>query len=281
MTSIKYEGNNNTIDLVNTPNLKMTGYDGLEQPTSETITTSNPYLRGTKYQRSQIADRIISFTFLLYNPESTRQKLMNVFKSGEKGILTLKNDYREGQIECYLEEMAFGRFENPTTCTIFLRAPYPYFKGMEDILAELDNVLDMFELEVYIDEEEGIVLGELTEEHTDVFVNDSDIPLGLTFEITATDTVVNPIIYNETTNKFIGLNITLYKGNKLVITTGVGNKKVYVENLGIQTNVINKLTKNSSFFQLERGENQIKCEAQTGGENMIVYVRYKNEYGAI
>ena len=54
MISIKYEGNNNTIDLINTPNLIITGYEGLDQPNSETITLSNPNLRGTQYQRSQI-----------------------------------------------------------------------------------------------------------------------------------------------------------------------------------------------------------------------------------
>lgn len=280
MISIKYEGNSNAIDLVNTPNLKLTGYDGLDQPTSETITTTNPYISGTRYQRSQISDRTISFTFVLYDVENTRNKLMSVFKTGEKGVLTLKSDFREGQIECYLEEMTFGKFENPTTCTIFLRSPYPYFKGMEDIITELDNVIDMFSLEAYIPEE-GVVLGEITEEHSNIFSNESDIASGVTIEISTIGTVVNPIVYNETTNKFIGVNYTLSAGDKLIITTGVGNKKVVLERNGDRTNLINKLMRNSTFFQLERGTNQVRCEASSGGENMFVYVNYRNEYGAI
>ena len=280
MLSIIYEGNNNTIDLANTPNLVITGYEGLDQPLSETIASSSPYLRGTQYQRSQISDRPISFTFAVYDVENTRYKLMNVFKSGEKGVLTLKNEFREGQIECYFEEMTFGRFESPTTCTIFLRSPYPYFKGMEDIITELDNSLELFVLEAYIPEE-GVALGEITEDSSAIITNASDIELGFSVEITAIEKVVNPIIYNETTNKYIGLNYTLTAGERVTITTGIGNKKIISDINGDTKNIINKLVRGSSFFQLQRGTNSLRCEAESGGETMIVYVKYRNEYEAI
>lgn len=280
MISIKYEGNNNTIDLINTPNLIITGYEGLDQPNSETITLSNPNIRGTQYQRSQISDRTISLKFTVFDVENTRYKLMSVFKSGEKGILTLKNEFREGQIECYFEEMTFSKFDNPTTCTIFLRSPYPYFKGLETIINELDNVIEMFVLEAYIPEE-GIVLGEISSQHSIVLDNESDVECGLTIEITANESVKNPVIHNVTTNKFIGINYTLNEGDKLTITTGIGNKKVTLERLGDKINLINKLTRGSSFFQLQRGENTLKSEASTGANTMTVYITYVNEYEAI
>lgn len=280
MISIKYEGNDNAIDLMNTPNLVLRGYEGLDQPRSETITLSNPNLRGTQYQRSQITDRNISFTFFVYNVDNTRYKLMDVFKSGEKGVLTLKNEYREGQIECYFEEMTFNKFENPTNCTIFLRATDPYFKGMEDIVTELDNSLENFVLEAYIPEE-GIVLGELISEHTSTIYNDGDIETGVTIEVIAHDTIVNPIIYNETTNQFIGINKLMTTGEKLIISTITGNKRVAIENNGVTTNAINKLMRGSSFFQLKRGANILKCEASSGADNMIVYVKYRDEFEAV
>lgn len=282
MISIKYEGNNNTIDLIGTPNLVMTGYEGLDQPISETITLSNPNLRGTQYQRSQISDRLISFTFNVFDVENVRHKLMRVFKSGEKGTLIVKNDYnnKEGKIECVFEEMTFQKWVLPTTCTIFLRATDPYFKGMKEIVTELDNSLELFELEAYIPEE-GIVLGELSEEHSMELVNESDVDVGVRIEFIAHGSVTNPIVYNETTNQFIGLNSTMNAGEKLVITTGIGNKKVLIERGGISTNNINKLIRGSSFFQLKRGTNKLRCEAASGANDMIVYVSYVNEYEAV
>lgn len=280
MVSIIYEGNNKRIDLINTPNLIINDYSGLDQPTAEIITLQNPALRGTQYQRSSIGDRQISFSFYIYDVENTRYKLMDVFKSGEKGTLYLKNEYREGQIDCYFEEMTFSKFENPTTCTMFLRSPYPYFKGLENIITELDNVIDMFVLEAYIPEE-GIVLGEISEEHITTLSNNGDVETGVTIEITANDTLVNPIIYNVTTNKFIGINSTLIEGDKLVINTSRGNKKVHIERDGVQINVINRLMRESSFFQLTRGNNVLKSEAQSGGLNMIAFVTYRDEYEAI
>ena len=95
MLSVIYEGNNQVIDLINHPNLVIAGYEGLDQPTSEIVTMSNPNLRGTRYHRSVINDRQISFTFYVYNVERTRQELMKIFSSGEKGVLTLKYDYFE------------------------------------------------------------------------------------------------------------------------------------------------------------------------------------------
>lgn len=281
MISIKYEGNNNTIDLMNTPNLVLSNHTGLDQPISETITLSNPNLRGTQYQRSQISDRPISLTFTVYDVDRTRYKLMSVFKSGEKGVLTISNEFREGKIECVFEEMAFDMFSNPTTCTIFLRSPYPYFTGLESIINELDNVIENFVLEAFIDETEGIVFGEIVSEHSITIDNESDVESGLTIEITASETVVNPVIHNVTTNKFIGVNYTMNTGDKLTITTGTGKKKITLERAGVTANLINKLTRGSTFFQLQRGENILRSEASTGGNTMIVYVTYVNEYEAI
>lgn len=280
MISIMYEGNNKKIDLINHPNLILSGFNGLDQPTSETIASKNPNKKGTQYQRSSIQDRLISLSFAVYDVENTRYQLMDVFKSGEKGTLYLKNDFREGQIDCYFEEMPFDKFSNPTICTIFLRATNPYFVGMEDIITELSNVINMFVLEAYI-EEEGIVLGEVSEEHASNIVNESDTETGLIIEITMLGIVTNPIIYNVTTNKFIGINRVFTKGEKLVISTLIGKKKVYVEKDGVQTNLINRLMQYSSFFQLVRGNNKLKSDATEGGTNMIVYINYRNEYEAI
>lgn len=280
MISVIYKGNNQEIDLINTPNLIITGYSGLDQPTSETITTLNPNLRGSQYQRSEIQDRTISFTFALYDVENTRYKLMKVFKSGEKGVLTLKSDFREGQIDCYFEEMTFSKFDNPTTCTIFLRSPYPYFEGLEDIVTELSNATNLFILEAYIPEE-GIILGEVINDHEITISNDSDIPVGVTIEIIINGMVINPIVYNITTNEFIGINRIFINGEKLIITTGIGRKRVVVEKDGVTTNIINKIMKNSIFFNIQKGNNEIRCEATSGGENMIVYIAYREEYEAI
>ena len=274
MISIKY----NNIDLTNTPNLILAGYEGLDIPTSETISISNPNLRGTRYQRSSIQERQISFTFYVFDVEATRQMLMNSFKSGEKGTLYLSNEYRSGKIECYLEEMIFDKFTNPTTCQIMLKAPYPYFKGIDDIIAELTNVSDSeFHLTAYFDTE-GFILGEDLDEYTATVINLGDIPVGAKIEITAFSTVVNPVIYNVTTNKKIELNYTMSNGEKITITTNVGNKKIISS---IKGNIINKLTRNSTFFDIQRGTNKLSFNAKSGISDMKAFIIYNNEYGAI
>ncbi len=276
MLNIIYEGNNNSIDLINTPNLVIAGYEGLNQPTSEIISLQNANLKGSRYHKSSISDRQISFTFYVYDVERTRYKLMNIFKAGEKGTLTLKNEYREGQIECYFEEMIFDRFQMLNTCQIFLRCPYPYFKGLEEIAIELDNIISLFELEAYIPEE-GIELGQITDEYLLTINNESDTETGFELTVITESKTQDVKIYNETTNKFMVINYPLTKGEKLIISTYFGNKKVEVEKNGVITNIINKLKRDSTFFMLARGNNTIRCE----GEDLTVYIRYNNEYEAI
>ena len=277
MLSIIYESRNKKIDLINTPNLTISSYDGLNQPVAEIVSLSNPNIRGTRYQRSSIQDRQISFIFYVYDVEKTRRKIMDVFKSGEKGTLYLKNEYREGKIDCYTEEVNFDRFQQLTTLQIVLRAPDPYFEGLNEIFVELDNIISQFTLEADIPEE-GIDLGVIVDEHTATIVNNTDIDLGFIINVYANGEVKNPVIKNMTTNKKIGVEYTLNAGDLLVINTNKGNKKI---TLG-DTNLINNIYMGSSFFELVRGENILVFESADGtGSNANVIIEYNDKYEAI
>lgn len=280
MIHIIYESNNQKINLTTHPNLKIFGHEGLDKPKSEIVTTTNPYKAGSKYQRSQINARAMSFSFYVYNVETTRQEIFKVFKSGQKGTLTLRNEYNEGSIECYVEDVVFDRFANLVTCQIFLNAPYPYFKSIEPLIVELDNVLETFEFEFDVPVE-GITLGEIIDESEYVINNDSDIPIGIEIEIFAVDTVDTPTIYNISTNESITINDTLNSGERFIITTFIGRKQIKKFYANKEENWLHKLTPNSSFLQLQRGENRLRAEAADGGENMKVTVKTSLEYEAI
>lgn len=95
-----------------------------------------------------------------------------------------------------------------------------------------------------------IVFGEFSSENNAVVQNFGGIETGLTFELFATGTVVNPKIFNYITNEYIGLNFTMLEGDLITITTGIGNKTISLFRNGQTTNIFNSLMQGSTWLQL-------------------------------
>ena len=95
-----------------------------------------------------------------------------------------------------------------------------------------------------------IVFGEFSSENNAVVQNFGGIETGLTFELFATGTVVNPKIFNYIANEYIGLNFTMLEGDLITITTGIGNKTVSLFRNGQTTNIFNSLMQGSTWLQL-------------------------------
>ena len=95
-----------------------------------------------------------------------------------------------------------------------------------------------------------IVFGEFSSENNAVVQNFGGIETGLTFELFATGTIVNPKIFNYITNEYIGLNFTMLQGDLITITTGIGNKTVSLFRNGQTTNIFNSLMLGGTWLQL-------------------------------
>lgn len=88
---------------------------------------------------------------------------------------------------------------------------------------------------------------------------------------------VNPSVINHTTGEFIKVNRTLTSDDTLIITTAFGNKKVAIERSGVRVNAFNYIDLNSTFFNLEVGDNLIEYTTESL-EPQSVEIRYRNRY---
>ena len=95
-----------------------------------------------------------------------------------------------------------------------------------------------------------VVFGEFSSETSAIVTNYGGIETGLTFELFATDTIVNPKIFNYMTNEFIGLDFTMQSGDQITITTGTGNKTISLYRDGQTTNIFNSIMQDSTWLQL-------------------------------
>jgi phage-related protein len=103
-------------------------------------------------------------------------------------------------------------------------------------------------------------------------VNKGDVqtPVRIEFKGPAT----NPKISNRTTGEYIQVRRELAYGDVLIITTDFGAKRVEING----QNVFNWIDLDSSFWQLQPGDNIIEYTSDVPVEPAAVLISYRNRY---
>ncbi|KXA13728.1 phage distal tail protein, partial [Clostridium perfringens] len=89
---------------------------------------------------------------------------------------------------------------------------------------------------------------------------------------------LNPSITNSTTGEFIKVDRELTTDDILYIKTNFGEKKVEIERNGIRENAFHYIDLDSTFFNLELGDNLIEYRTENDLEPQSVEIRYRNRY---
>ncbi|MDT7986925.1 phage tail family protein [Clostridium perfringens] len=89
---------------------------------------------------------------------------------------------------------------------------------------------------------------------------------------------LNPSITNSTTGEFIKVDRELTTDDTLYIKTNFGEKKVEIERNGIRENAFHYIDLDSTFFNLELGDNLIEYRTENDLEPQSVEIRYRNRY---
>ena len=103
-------------------------------------------------------------------------------------------------------------------------------------------------------------------------VNTGDVETPITIEITGRAT--NPTLTNTLTGEFIRVKTILDETDKLIVTTEFGNKRV--EKNGV--NVFNYIDLNSTFMNLQEGDNVLEFTTDNNLDDAMVKITYRNRY---
>ncbi len=156
----------------------------------------------------------------------------------------------------------------------------PFWRDIEESSVELVGLTDPFFYWTdpkYFSMATPLYFGAV-ESASAVVDNIGDVPAALTIEwVGAAD---NPRITLEDTGEYIQLDGTLAPDHKLIITTGYGDKNVYVETIstGVRVKDFSIVDPDSIFFSLPVGNCTISLSADSGAENAAVTLKYKNHY---
>ena len=164
-------------------------------------------------------------------------------------------------------------------------APDPRFRDIveQNVLNASYTKMFMFPL-IFTDENEygGVVFG--VKNVTSVLFNihvDGDLPTGMKIKFRSLfGEVINPIITNVANQTYIKINKTLVKDEEVIINTNVGYKNIEgkLASASEYSNYFQYRDINSTWLQLEPGDNILIYDADTKIENLEVLINYNNAW---
>ena len=108
--------------------------------------------------------------------------------------------------------------------------------------------------------------------------NGGDVKSGVRIVFRALGTVVNPSLLNIDTQEFIKVNYTLEAGDVLSVSTYYGQKEVFLKTGGQTIDAFRYLDPDSSYIQLEVGDNLFRYDAESNVAGLEVSIYHNNQY---
>lgn len=281
MFALEYITRNGEVLALSSNNrFKLTNVDGITSANVDIASSTVASMDGDFVNNKRTVPRGIVLDLAIeYDVENTKRYILRYVKPKQKGTLRWTQNDRVIQIEGVVEAIEMPRFTSATTMQITLYCSQPYWEDVDYLLQDISEVIDLHYFTDYPDDmlyfpEEGIPLGEYDTNRTKVIENTGDVDVGLEIHIIALGNVENPVIYNAD-GDFIGVNDTLSSGDEIIITTEKGNKTIRKNG----QNIIAQIMRNSTWLQLNTGENEFTIDSKDGTEgNMYFTVTYKRRY---
>ena len=241
--------------------------DGLA-PAGATINTSTAGLSdGTFFNSSYTNQRNIVLTIVPDgDAESARLTLWKYFKPKHKTRLYFKTRTRDVYIDGYTEAVEGSPYSMKAAYSISIICPMPFFTDVNPSVYVQDYVTNAFAFPVNIPEE-GLVLGSIQANDVDA-VNFGEEKTGLIVKIKANGEIVNPSIVNVTSREVFKLNIDLHDGDLVTIDSRRGSKSITLERDGFTYNILNDMSKDSTWLTVSQGQNMFRFSADYGENNI-------------
>lgn len=273
-----------SIELTNSAPFLLESFN--PDPAEATIlTTKSPGQDGESHMETLLEPRVLTIVIAILGNNSEdmfrkRRELNKVFNPKLTGTLQYINSAGEYSINCIVQTVTPDEKTEPAQeFQIQLYCPNPYWKDVQELREEIALWMGDFEFPLEIPEDTGIEMGHRVSNLIVNIVNKGDAECGMRVEFRALATVVNPSILNIYTDEFIKVKRTLEAGDKLIIDTNFGNKKVrMIKTNGEEINVFNWIDLESTFIQLEQGDNVLRYDAESGIDNLEVSIYYRPLY---
>lgn len=224
--------------------------------------------------------------------EDIRQKTYKYFPEKKNLTFLIETDNRILKTTGYVESNEPNIFSDKEGCSISIICPDPrlYSAGEDGITDTIFYGIEAtfeFPFENNSLTEPLLEFGIIKHQTENVITYTGDSEIGITITIHAIGEATNIKIYNTGTREQMALDTAkleeltgygIIAGDTITINTRKRYKSIKLLRNGIETNILNCLTKGSDWFSLTKGDNIFAYTAETGSSNlqfrisnMIVY----------
>lgn len=266
----------------NEDNYVVVKVEGLNPPSAEITTVKVANIHGERFKSSRVEMREITLEIALKgNIENNRLQLYNFLDSGKPCTIYYSNNNRRVKIIGYCESNDCDPFELKETAFVSILCPQPYWQGLETIFTDISQVIGGFSFPFAITDT-GIELTKFIAGRETNVINRGDVSTGVILTIKSNrDSVENPVIYNVVTGQFFKVLVTMNAGDVVTVNTNVGEKSIKLTSKGVVSNIIGRVAKGSTWFELNKGTNIFTYSSDSGLDSIEVTMEYRLLYSGV
>jgi len=218
---------------------------------------------------------------IIDNKEINREKLLSIINPKLKAKLIYTDGNIKKYVECKVETAPLITKENKPKIQISLLCNNPYWKDYIDSKVNIALWKGDFHFPLIIPIDKGITMGHREPSLIVNVLNNGQVETGMIIEFFARGTLKNPSLFNVNTREFLKINKGMVAGEKFIINTNYGKKKILQELNGVTTDILNYLDiegGGDTFLQLAVGDNLFRYNADSNLDNLEVNIYFSPQY---
>lgn len=270
MFTLKIENTNGDIfELThNSPNYYVAHIDGLTPPPTAVNTSTAGVIDGTFFNSARVEQRNIVITLYINGDiEANRQQLYKIFPRKTPCTVYFKNKNRDVKIVGYVEALEGDLFVQREQIQLSIICPRPYWEALSQLYNELSKIIARFEFPFSI--VEPIPFSEINDVPICTINNTGDAACGTVIDIEFMGAAETLKIIDTTDQTFFELAYSFQAADKVRINTNSGQMGVTLEREGSTTNLLNYVSKNSTWFRIKPGPNTFTFTLATGSTDDV------------
>lgn len=164
--------------------------------------------------------------------------------------------------------------------TIHFKCLSPFWEEEQETREDIASWLGDWEFPCEIDKNnnESMIFGHRDENVIVDVYNSGHVATGMRVEFKALGALTNPLLFNVDSREFLKVNTTLNAGESILIDTSYGKKSVIKKSQGQEINIYRLIDVDSTFMQLDIGDNVFRYDASAGADNLEVTIYFSPKY---
>lgn len=234
---------------------------------------------GSRFNSASVDERSLVLTvYIVRDIARARMNLYRWLGAGQYIKIYYEADGMNVWTEGYIEHPEVNPWSQDQNIMAPIVCPDPFWRDAGESYTDASMVTSCFEFPFAIPEE-GIELSTIDITASAAISNKGHVPTGIRIEIKARVHSLNPRIYNVETGEFIGANIDMEAGDRLIIDTEDGQKGLWLMHKGNRTNVLNNIMAGHTWLQLPVGQTEFAYTVDTGDVELLIY--HMNKYQGV